>query len=117
MKIEPRYIPALEREIPFLVGTYARDNFEIIDESEPTDLWFHLSDTSSCHVIAKMPQDIKLDKKQKMQIIKQGALICKQNSRYKSDRSVDVIYTSLSNVIKTEIVGQVITSDTKHILV
>ena len=38
MKIEPRYIPALEREIPYLVGTDAQDNFEIIDDTEYNSL-------------------------------------------------------------------------------
>lgn len=115
MKIETRFIQALNREIPYIVGTDAQDNFDIIDESEPTDMWFHISKCSSCHVIAKMPQDIKVDKKQKQQIIKQGALICKHNSKYKSARSVDVIYTLLSNITKTDILGQVEVINAKYI--
>jgi hypothetical protein len=115
MKIEARYIPALKREIPYLLGTNAQDNFDIIDESEPTDMWFHLANTSSCHVIAKMPQDITLDKKQKQQIIKQGALICKQNSKSKSEQSVNIIYTLISNITKTDIIGQVEAADIKYI--
>ena len=67
MKTELRHIPALNCEIQFVVGTDAQDNFVIIDSAEPTDMWFHLSGHSSCHVIAKMPQDITLDKKQKLQ--------------------------------------------------
>ena len=115
MKTELRHIPALNCEIQFLVGTDAQDNFNIIDASEPTDMWFHLHGHSSCHVIAKMPQDIALDKKQKLQIIKQGALICKQNSKRKSEQNVDVIYTALSNITKTKIIGQVETTNVKHI--
>lgn len=115
MKIESRFIQALDREIPYIVGTDAQDNFDIIDESEPTDMWFHLAEVSSCHVIAKMPQDIKVDNKQKQQIIKQGALLCKQNSKYKSARSVDVIYTLLSNITKTDILGQVEVTNAKYI--
>lgn len=115
MKIESRFIQALDREIPYIVGTDAQDNFDIIDESEPTDMWFHLAEVSSCHVIAKMPQDIKVDNKQKQQIIKQGALLCKQNSKYKSARSVDVIYTLLSNITKTDILGKVEVTNAKYI--
>lgn len=115
MKTELRHIPALNCEIQFLVGTDAHDNFNIIDASEPTDMWFHLSGYSSCHVIAKMPHDIALDKKQKLQIIKQGALICKQNSKRKSEQNVDVIYTTVSNITKTKIIGQVETTNVKHI--
>jgi predicted ribosome quality control (RQC) complex YloA/Tae2 family protein len=115
MKTEIRHIPALNGEIQFIVGTDAQDNFDIIDASEPTDMWFHLSGHSSCHVIAKMPHDIALDKKQKLQIIKQGALICKQNSKRKSEQNVDVIYTTVSNITKTKIIGQVETTNVKHI--
>ena len=115
MKTELRLIPALNYEIQFIVGTDAQDNFDIIDASDPTDIWFHLSGHSSCHVIAKMPIDITLDKKQKLQIIKQGALLCKQNSKHKSEKNVDVIYTALSNITKTKIIGQVETTNVKHI--
>jgi phosphoketolase len=115
MKTELRNIPALNCEIQFVVGTDAQDNFNIIDAAELTDMWFHLSGYSSCHVIAKMPHDIALDKKQKLQIIKQGALICKQNSKRKSEQNVDVIYTTISNITKTKIIGQVETANVKHI--
>lgn len=117
MKIESRHIQSLNREITYLIGTNAQDNFDIIDESDEDDMWFHLSDYSSCHVIAKMPQDIKLDKKQHLQIIKQGALICKQNSKYKSEQDLDVIYTNISNVTKSNIIGQVEALNVKHITI
>jgi hypothetical protein len=64
-----------------------------------------------------MPQDITLDKKQKLQIIKQGALICKQNSKYKSEPNLDIIYTNISNVIKTNVIGQVQALNVKHIII
>jgi len=107
MKIESRYIQSLNREIPYLIGSNAQDNFDIIDESEPIDIWFHIEGQSSCHVIAKMPQDIKIDKKQKLQLIKQGALICKQHSRYKSLHDVPVVYTQIANITKLDKIGQV----------
>ena len=47
--------------------------------------------------------------------IKQGALICKQNSKRKSEQNVDVIYTTVSNITKTKIIGQVETTNVKHI--
>lgn len=117
MKIESRYIQSINREIPYLVGTNAQDNFDIIDESDLTDIWFHLSEHSSCHVIAKMPQDIKLDKKQKLHIIKQGALICKQHSKYKSEKNLQIIFTFLSNIMKGNVIGQVDASNVKYIAV
>ena len=115
MRVELRYIHSLNREITYIVGTNAHDNFDIIDESDDQDLWFHLSDYSSCHVVAKMPQDITLDKKQKIQIIKQGAIICKQYSKYKSENNVKIIYTTISNIVKGNIIGQVEASNVKNI--
>jgi hypothetical protein len=58
-----------------------------------------------------------LDKKQKQQIIKQGALLCKQYSRMKSMKNVEIIYTKIENVEKTNIVGTVSTFKNKTILV
>jgi len=117
MKIISRFIPSLNREIPYLVGTNQQDNFDTIDESEEFDLWFHLNGHSSCHVVAKIPPDIKLDKKQKLQIVKQGALICKQNSKYKSETNLEIIYTTISNITKGTVIGQVNASNVKYITV
>jgi len=117
MKVEARYIQSLNREIPYLVGSNAQDNFDIIDESDSIDIWFHIEGQSSCHVVAKMPQDIKLNKKQKLQIIKQGALICKQNSKYKSLHDVPIVYTQIVNITKKDKIGQVETQNSKIIAI
>ena len=77
MKTELKFISALNSSIEFKIGQNAQDNFDIIDESNPNDLWFHLYGESSCHVIAMIDPEVKLDKKQKRQIITQGALLCK----------------------------------------
>ena len=47
MKIENRLISALNQEVEFKIGQNANDNFDIIDSSNPSDLWFHLSGESS----------------------------------------------------------------------
>ena len=97
------------KDVSFLVGTSAQDNFDIIDISDPDDIWFHVKDESSCHVIAKMP-DVgeKIDKKMRRLIIKQGALLCKMESKYKSAKNLEIIYTKVKNVKKTATVGSVI---------
>ena len=141
MRIVTRYIPSCDETVVYKVGKNAKNNFEIIDESHPEDIWFHLSNDSSCHVIAVMnfdhynnihngvtdPEQMNLrykfkledlNNKQKTQIIKQGALICKQYSnKYKSQKNVEVIYTNIENVSKTNIVGSVLTCKTKSIIV
>lgn len=117
MKLESKYIASLKNSIDFKIGQNSQDNFDIIDSSNPNDIWFHLYGESSCHVIASINPDIKLDKKQKRQIITQGALLCKQNSRHKSAKNVNIIYTEIKNIEKTEIVGTVHVNEQKSILI
>lgn len=120
-----RFIPSLKLNIVYKIGSCAQNNFEIIDQAHPNDMWFHLNGESSCHVIAclknirynsrddELPNcyDInfdELEKKEKLQIIKQGALLCKQYSRLKSSSSkVEIIYTKIESVCKTDIIGSV----------
>jgi len=133
-RIVTRFIPSLQINIVYKVGKNAANNHEIIDESDKNDLWFHINNTSSCHVIAclknirfnsyddELPNyyDIdfdSLDKKQKQQIVKQGAILCKQFSRLKNQKNVEVIYTKIADVFKTEPVGSVITYKTKTITI
>lgn len=115
MKIENRLIAALNQEIEFKIGQNANDNFDIIDSSNPSDLWFHLSGESSSHVIASLPFNQKLDKKQKRQIITQGALLCKQHSKHKSLPKTNIIYTEIKNIEKTNIPGSVNVTNQKTI--
>jgi predicted ribosome quality control (RQC) complex YloA/Tae2 family protein len=133
-RVVTKYIPSLQISVVYKIGINAKNNFEIIDESHKNDIWFHLKGTSSCHVVAclkntayttlndEMPNfyDIefdKLDKKQKQQIIKQGALLCKQYSRMKSMKNVEIIYTKIEHVEKLDVIGSVLTYQEKTILV
>jgi predicted ribosome quality control (RQC) complex YloA/Tae2 family protein len=133
-RIVTRYIPSLKKKIVYKIGKDAQNNFELIDEADKNDLWFHLKDVSSCHVIAclkniqyttrddELPNcyDLdfdSLDKKEKQQIITQGALLCKQFSKLKSTKNVEVIYTKIEDVYKTDIAGSVLTYKIKVIVV
>ena len=107
MRIIIKYIDAVKDNIEFRVGQNAKDNFDIIDQSGPDDIWFHISQQSSCHVVATIPTEKEYDKKQLKKIVIQGALLCKQNSRYKSLPNVDVMYTEIQHVKKTGTVGAV----------
>lgn len=133
-RIVTRYIPTLKLNVVYKVGKDADNNYQIIDESDKEDIWFHIKNSSSCHVIACL-KNIKfnrydnelpnyynidfdtLDKKQKQQVIKQGALLCKQFSKLKNQKNLEIIYTKIENVFKTETVGSVISYKTKTIIV
>ena len=82
MKTENVYIQALDREIVFYIGKNQDDNFNVIDMGNENDLWFHAKDIPSCHVVCKIPDDV--EKKDLRYIIKTGALLCKNNTKYRN---------------------------------
>jgi len=111
------YIDAIKGYIEFRVGQNAKENFDLIDDSEADDIWFHISQASSCHVVARIPTDKNYDKKVLKKIAVQGAVICKQYSKYKSEEGVHVIYTKIQNVVKTPTVGAVSVEEYKTIVI
>jgi predicted ribosome quality control (RQC) complex YloA/Tae2 family protein len=115
MKTENVFINALKREVIFYIGKNQNENFEVIDKGTTDDLWFHAADLSSCHVVCQVPQGI--DKKMMRYIITAGALLCKNNTnKLKSMKNVNIIYTKITNVVKTNVPGCVVTKDTKTIV-
>ena len=111
--IKTLYIPSILKNIDFLIGKNQQDNFNIIDKASKNDIWFHIHEKSSAHVIAIIPEN--LDKKQIYYIIKQGAIICKQISKYKNQKDIKIIYTNVNNIKKTNIIGSVILDNYKII--
>lgn len=103
----------LKKDFEIIVGTSAQENWEIIDEATQNDIWFHLEDLPSCHVILKSLNN-KLKNFNKQTFI-HCASICKENSKYKFHKNIEVIYTCVKNIKKTEPVGSVIASNTKSI--
>ena len=140
MRTVTRYIPSIGETILFKIGRNEKNNIEIIEESHPEDIWFHVSKKSSCHVIAVMnlehynnvcngvtdPEKSylrynfipeQLTKKQFMHIVKQGAVLCKEYSKCNSEKNVEIIYTNVENVTPTNIVGSVTACKTKNIVI
>jgi len=140
MRTVTRFIPSIGESILYKIGRNAKNNIEIIEESNTQDIWFHVSNDSSCHVIAVMNlehyntihncvtdpekeylrynfEPEQLTKKQLMHIIKQGAVICKEYSKYKSEKNVEIIYTKIENVVPTNIIGSVNAFKTKKMTI
>ena len=117
MKFETIYIAPLGVEIEFKVGQDAVDNDDVIKTANGTDIWFHINGNSSPHVVASIPNDILFGKKQLMYIVKQGAILCKHHSRYKSQQKVSIIYTTIQNVTLTNIPGTVEIKNKKEIII
>lgn len=100
-----KYIDSLKTTIEYRVGKSAKENFDLIDDSNSDDLWFHISQESSCHVVATIPPGSNYDKKTLQKIAVQGAVICKQHSRYKSEKDVNVMWTPVRNIVKGSTIG------------
>lgn len=104
MKSEKLFLQGLNREITFYIGQHKNENFDVIDKGEPDDLWFHANEISSCHVVAIIPKDIT--HKDMKYIIKAGALLCKKyTNKLKSLTNIEIIYTQIKNIEKTEYSG------------
>ena len=115
MKTEKIFIQPLKREIVFHIGKNKNENFEVIDMGSSNDLWFHAKDESSCHVISIIPDDINKDDLR--YIIKVGALLCKNNTnKLKNLSNIEIIYTEIKNILKTETPGRVLTQNTKKVV-
>lgn len=101
----------------YRIGVSAQDNFDLIDDSSPQDIWFHVEGLPSCHVVAVIPENEKLDKKKIRALVNQGAVICKKHSKYASYKNLPIIYTKIENVQKTGTIGSVLTTNTKTIII
>lgn len=103
-------------EIMYWVGTNAKDNWDIIDKSHQNDIWFHLSDQPSAHVILKVGQ-LNL-KKISRQVLNECAVQCKSHSKFANiSNRMKVLYTEIKNVTKGKTPGEVYTRKTNTIAV
>jgi len=106
MKTIDRYIEKIKDNVTFRIGENAQDNFDLIDDSNPHDIWFHLNNNSSSHVVASIPEGLK--RKEKGYVIRSGALLCKNdNAKSRTQKQVEIIFTAIRNVKKTDIAGSV----------
>jgi predicted ribosome quality control (RQC) complex YloA/Tae2 family protein len=101
-------------EYVIIIGQNKVDNFKIIDDAVNTDIWFHVSELSSCHIILKNNKKMSEIPRQ---VIKHCAYLCKINSKAKTLPTCDIVYTPISEVIKTDIIGQVLLKKSKSIIV
>ena len=85
------------------IGKNKKHNFELIDAASATDIWFHLDDRPSAHVILKTILPLKAIPRE---LIKRCARLCMENSKTEK-KTQSVLYTEVANVKKTGILGQV----------
>ncbi len=87
---------------PIYIGKNQLDNDIIITAAKQTDIWFHLANLPSCHVIISCDKKHPVTKK----MIKYCAELTKQHTKYRH-RKVKVNYTYIKNIRKTNTPGMV----------
>ena len=83
-----------------LIGKNRHHNWQLIDAAADHDLWFHVADGPSSHCIL-VTNGEKPDRKD----LKRVAVLCKQYSKSKSLKNVEINYTAIRNVKKDEKAG------------
>jgi predicted ribosome quality control (RQC) complex YloA/Tae2 family protein len=90
------------------IGKSAKENWEILEQSEPTDIWFHLDDKSSPYVILEAVANVPV----LHDMIIKCAKLCKSYSKDKKSTRSSVIYCPVSNVKKGKAMGSVFLTNT-----
>ena len=67
-----------------------------------TMYWFHLAGRSSSHVI------LQSKNKPTHKMIKEAAVFLKENSKYRSERKLEILYINRKHVRQTRIAGAVV---------
>lgn len=100
------------------IGENKQENWNMIDNAESNDLWFHVENLPSCHVILKCNEHKNKNKKPCRKLLKQCAYLCKiHTNSAKSLRKCTITYTRVECLEKTSHVGEVIARDCKWISV
>lgn len=91
-----------KKELIIEIGMNAQENFDLIDKSSRTDIWIHLRDYPSPHVVLH-----NKGKKIDIETIRYCGELCKEFSKY-NDKEEYIIFTQIKDLQKQEIVGSVL---------
>jgi predicted ribosome quality control (RQC) complex YloA/Tae2 family protein len=91
------------------IGKDKSENWALIDAAVPSDIWFHVKDVPSCHVILKCSGKLKDVPRA---VLSRCFILCKQNSPKSSEKS-EIIYAPINNVKKGCHEGQVVVTSAK----
>ena len=94
------------------IGSSAKENWELLDNSKPTDIFFHLKSFPSCYVILENSVDTYPSE----DLIMEGSILCKNNTKYRNMKNLKVDYTFCGNVVKGDIIGQVYYKSNRKVL-
>lgn len=104
------------KDIKFHRGENAIDNFNMLDKFKCCYdyIWLHLNSFSSGYIIIEIEKKELLKRIDYQDILNYAANLCKENTKYKNVPNIKIIWTTISKVIKTEKIGEVIISGKKN---
>lgn len=91
-------------DVSFVLGKNSKENWELLDEYSKTNcnyVWFHLNSFPSGYVIMLSDSINNLD------LLNYGALLCKENTKYRNLKDLKICYTTLNKLKKTNKIGEV----------
>lgn len=76
-------------------GENGKENWELIKKSKQNDIWFHVENNSSTHVVLHIN-----DKKTQIHkgVIKYCGELTKQGSKYRHNKNISIMFTEIKNV-------------------
>ena len=86
------------------IGENKEENDQLVAKAKQADLWFHLANLPSCHVIMNCTKKSPATK----EMIEYCAKLVKENTKYKNHNKLKVHYTTIKNVKRTDTPGKVI---------
>jgi len=86
-----------------IIGENAKENDELVKESAPNDIWLHLENMSSAHIVIKTE-----DKEPPKRVINMAASLFSRYCCKKVTGRYNVIWTEIKNVKTTNTVGCVV---------
>jgi predicted ribosome quality control (RQC) complex YloA/Tae2 family protein len=92
------------------IGRNAQNNWDLIDDSTPADIWFHVDGEASAHLVLTVGNMKEMPDKK---VLRRCAYLCKIKSKSKSCPKVGIRYTKIENVEKAEHIGQVFIEESK----
>ena len=100
------------------IGKSDKENSALVRSSDPFDLWFHVCDHPSAHVVVS--QDLKTSTviEYSSEVIYEAARLCAEHSKLKHAKNVRVSYTEIENVsLNVKIYGRVTVKNEKYVKV
>jgi predicted ribosome quality control (RQC) complex YloA/Tae2 family protein len=91
------------------IGKDKMENWSLIDAAVESDIWFHVKDVPSCHVILKCSGKLKDVPRA---VLTRCGILCKKNSG-KCNPNSEIIYAPIKSVKKGQYEGSVIVTNSK----